>query len=305
MITLNSEKGLILVESWGEIESRPGFIGDLNPGSHKLKSIIGRYVFAEKIRCGLSNCHTPHAKGYIVVTEDGHETNIGKDCGKTYFGVDFEILSRKFDRDLTASENRETLASFSFHVEDIEKRIHDLRTSERGADWVYKNIRPLLTIGRGCPDEVVRKIGAMLRARNALLTVDRVATQTEIESIEAVEGRQLPRPHYIAEPIGQISGFEAMHQENDLRDLLVLGLEQHIRDFREQAIAELSHDDLRRWVKWVHSIENTMERAEAAVVAGQALLLPNNLELLSRVISGQADQSKFRAFLNELAPPQR
>ncbi len=112
MITLNSDRGLVQIDSWTDIETRPGFVKDLDPTAHKLKSIIGRYVFSDRIRCGLSNCHTPHAKGYIVVTEDGHETNIGKDCGKTYFGVDFEILSGQFERDLAASQNREAPREF-------------------------------------------------------------------------------------------------------------------------------------------------------------------------------------------------
>lgn len=142
MITLNSEQGLISVENWEDIESRPGFITNLNPSDHQLESIIGRYLFKEKIRCGLSNCHTPHAKGYIVTTKDGQSTNIGKDCGKKYFGVDFEYLSKKFDRDITEKENRNYLFSFSFQIEEVERTISDLRKKERGADWVYKKLFP-------------------------------------------------------------------------------------------------------------------------------------------------------------------
>lgn len=73
MITLNCERGLVQIEDWADIESQPGFVKNLDPSAHKLKAIIGRYVFPEKIRCGLSNRHTPYAKGCIVVTEDGHD----------------------------------------------------------------------------------------------------------------------------------------------------------------------------------------------------------------------------------------
>jgi hypothetical protein len=105
MITLNSERELISVEAWADIEARPGFVKDLNPAEHTLHAIIGRYLFKNRIQCGLSDCRTPHGKGYIVVTKDGGETNIGKDCGRTYFGVDFEQLARKFDRDLRVRGN--------------------------------------------------------------------------------------------------------------------------------------------------------------------------------------------------------
>jgi len=147
VITFNSERGLVIVENWSDIESRPGFVKNLDPSKHGLKAIIGRYVFRDRIRCGLSNCHTPHAKGYIVVTVDGGETNIGKDCGRTYFGVDFDVLSKQFDRDLVAAENRETLASFAFGIEELDRHIDELRTASRGADWVYKSTRLLLANG--------------------------------------------------------------------------------------------------------------------------------------------------------------
>jgi hypothetical protein len=133
MITLNSDRGLVRVEDWEDICTRPGFTGNLNPAKHQLASIIGRYVFGFVIRCGLSNCHTPHTRGYIVTTKDGLETNIGKDCGKVYFGVDFEEQARQFDRDMTDQENRELLWNFTFKIDEFDERVRALRAGARGA----------------------------------------------------------------------------------------------------------------------------------------------------------------------------
>ena len=138
MIVLNTLKEIIRVEKWTDITERPGFSGDLDPSESKLDAIIGRYAFKDYVRCGLSNCHTPHGRGYIVVTKDGHETNIGKDCGKNYFGVDFETLSNKFDRDITEKENREKLWSFFFRTEEVAAQVAVIRTEQRGANWVFK-----------------------------------------------------------------------------------------------------------------------------------------------------------------------
>ncbi len=300
MITLNSERGLVQIESWTEIETRPGFIRNLNPADHKLKAIIGRYVFSEMIRCGLSNCHTPHAKGYIVVTEDGHETNIGKDCGKTYFGVNFEILSNQFDRDLAASQNRETLATFSFHLDEFEERVHALRKGARAADWVYKNTRPLLSAGRGCPDEIVQRLAAMIKARSPDVSVGRRATEEEIAQIEVSEGRAVRRPHFVSESIGQIAGLEALYPENDLRELLILDLETHIREFRELEIDNLTHSELKRWAKWAAGVEATLERGAVIVRSGRTLLTANNLDPLLRALTTSAEMAQFRAFLRSL-----
>jgi hypothetical protein len=300
LITLNSEKGLIHVENWDEIESRPGFEKNLNPVDHELESIIGRYLFKHKIKCGLSNCHTPHAKGYIVVTKDGRETNIGKDCGKTYFGVDFETLSKKFERDITESENRERLWSFSFKLEELERRITELRKTDRGADWVHKNIRPLITLNAGCPEVVVRRIASMIKTRSDILSIEREATQAEIENREALENRRLPRPYYIDEPIAEIEGIEALYPENDLRTLLVLELEVKMKEFQEKDIDTLTYQELGYWVKWANSVDSTIEQAIQAVTYGRNLLDTTNLEPFFRILPRQTESNSFRAYLKKL-----
>jgi hypothetical protein len=300
VITLNSEKGLIHIESWEEIEARPGFVKDLDPTEHKLDAIIGRYIFKDETRCGLSNCHTPHVKGYIVVTKDGYETNIGKDCGRTYFGVDFETLSRRFDREITQAENRERLWSFSFQLDEVERKLTELRSADKGADWVYRNLRPLITPSAGCPEAIVRRISAMIKSRSNVLAIEREATEAEVEMREASENRKLPRPVYVNEPIAKIAGLEALYPENDLRTLLVLELEIKLKEFQGLSIDELDHEDLRYWVKWADAVEPTLERATQVVTYGRRLLDVANLQPLLRTLTLQADTNAFRAYLRGL-----
>jgi len=297
LITLNTDKGLIKVESWKDIESRPGFIKDLNPKDKKLDAIIGRYIFKDKIRCGLSNCHTPHAKGYIVSTKDGYETNIGKDCGKTYFGVDFEALSKKFDRDVTESENREKLWNFSFQIEELEEKLNDLRTVSKGANWIHKNIQPLISRNRGCPDGVVSRLLNMVKTRNNLLTKQRIATKQEIEDLEAIENRKIERPHYIDEPIAEISGLEALYPENDLREYLVKELESNIRVFKGKDIDQMSFEELRRWAKWISTVESTVENAISIMELGNRLLAEENLKPFLEVLEGKDEIKLFRKYI--------
>lgn len=299
MITLNSDRGLVHIEDWADIESRPGFVRDLDPKAHKLKAIIGRYVFADRIRCGLSDCHTPHSKGYIVVTEDGHETNIGKDCGAKYFGVDFETLSRKFDQDLEAAQNRERLATFRFHLEELEARVEALRAGRHGADWVYKSVGALLSVARGCPEDAVRRLGAMVKARTPEVATSRLATDEEIELIEVSEGRKVSRPHYVEDSAESIPGFEALYPENDLRALLVLDLEVHIAEFRGLSIPNLTHGQLRHWAKWVATVDGTLERADAAVSAGRRLLTADGLGPLLQVLA-PLEQAQLRGLIRSL-----
>lgn len=195
--------------------------GNLDPREHALQEIIGRYGFKEQIACGLSTCHKPHGKGYIVRTKDGRITNIGKDCGKTYFGVDFETLSRQFDRSIIESENRDRLRRFSSQLDEFEREIGELREGRGGADWVYKHAQQLVNRNAGCPQEVVRRILDMVKTRTSTLVWQRPATESEIELQEAMLGRNLVRPHYVDSPIGEIDGLPTLYPENNLRDLLI------------------------------------------------------------------------------------
>lgn len=300
MITLNTDKGLIRVENWEEIQSRPGFSTEINPANQTLKAIIGRYAFREKIRCGLSNCHTPHAKGYIVVTDKGLETNIGKDCGKTYFGVDFDTLSRQFDRDITEKENRERLYSFSFGIDELREKIASLREKKNGADWVHKKTRSLLIPNQGCPTEVINRLHQMAKARQHVLTMPREATKEEIESIEASSRRRPSRPYFLDEPVANIAGIEALYPENDLRTLLVLQLEEKIKLFENENISSMSYESLRNWCSWVDSIESSITQAKSIIEIGNKLLAIDNLNSFTKILSNQDDLKMFRSFLRNL-----
>lgn len=301
MITLNSDKGLVKIENWEDIEQLPGFVTDMNPSDHKLEEIIGRYAFQDKIKCGLSNCRTPHGKGYIARTKDGRSTNIGKDCGKKYFGVEFEALSKKFERYVTESENRDRLWSFSFQLDELEQKLGDFRHQKRGADWVYKKSRPLVSLGGDCPNEIVHRISAMVKARTITLNLQRQATESEIETLEAMQGRKVQRPHILDEPIADIAGLQVLYPENNLRELLVTDLDTNIKSFKSKNIDSLTFEELRHWTKWVGSIENTIEKAENSVVLGNNLLSKNNLDPFARLLSKREDLSLFNSFLRNLS----
>jgi phage-related tail protein len=55
---------------------------------------------------------------YVVATTHGIETNIGKDRGKMYFGVNFETMSKQFDRDIYG-----TLAHLAKWVSEIDFKL--------------------------------------------------------------------------------------------------------------------------------------------------------------------------------------
>lgn len=300
MIVLNNQRELVRVESWSDITERPGFSGDLDPGKHTLDSIIGRYAFAEKVPCGLSNCHTPHNRGYIVVTKDGQETNIGKDCGKTYFGVDFETLSNKFDRDMTEKENREKLWAFFFRMEEVAALVKALRDDAHGADWVFKQTEALQNIQK-VPTKVVRRLAAMVKSRDPRLVRDREATEAEAAQLEASQGRRLPRPQYVTEQFGELAGLEAFYPENNLRKLLIDDVSEELKALAATDIDSLSYEKLAKWSRWLGSLDATLERAAAAIRAGRALLTQANLAPVAEAVElNTEERGAYLAHLKHL-----
>lgn len=301
MITLNSERGLVDIASWEDVLQLPGFRKDVDPSEHQLDAIIGRYMFRDKVNCGLSSCHQPHGRGYIVTTKAGITTNIGKDCGRKHFGVDFETTSRKFDRDITEKQNRDRLNSFVFSIEEIESRVKDLRSQSKGADWVYKHTRPLVNATKGCPEEVVRRLRAMVKTGGNSLSNEREASDSETEQEIARTGRTIKRPHVVTEHVADIAGVQALYPDNDIRALLIDDLATNLGKLSDTNVDALTYNELRNWMKWLDTVENTLERAEAAVGFGRQLLTLINLEPFYTVLTKRDEKDMFKKFLNTLS----
>lgn len=298
MIIINTDLGLVKVEHWDEVLALPNYTADLDSNQHELSTIIGRYLFRDKVRCGLSNCHTQHEKGYVVTTKSGAVTNIGKDCGARYFGVDFEDMTRKFDRDLHEREMREQLASFSFRIESLEDRLHEIRRAEKGADWIHKRLHALQTISNETPGEVVRRLSSMVRAGSGTLSRQREATAAEREAARAT-GAKISMSYYVEEPIGEIVGIQAMYPDYDLRKLLVIEIDENLKEFKTMNIDTLTYDQLKRWVKWQFGIERVLDSVREAILFGQRLLTRENLGQFNQVLS-KSEMEQFRCFLKGL-----
>lgn len=154
--------------------------------------------------------------------------------------MDFATLSRKCDQDILDKENRERLWSFSVRLDEVKQHVKRLREEDRGADWVFKTCRCLMEHGRGVPGPVVQRISQMVKTRTTMLTTTREASDEEAERMEAERGRKLQRPVYVEAPLGIVEGMEALYEENNLRNLLVLDVAERLRQFEDVQIDALT-----------------------------------------------------------------
>jgi hypothetical protein len=298
MITIRKDKELVSVETWQELEGRTGFVPRLETSEHKLRSIIGSYQLAAEIQCGLAGCNQRHAKGYIVATATGFETNVGNLCAKRYFGIEFETQRKQFDRDILEHENRKALWAFHANIDAVYARIASLR--QGGMDAVYKKSRPLLGPTKDCPYEVVRRVATLIKTRNPILSATREATAAEIEAIEGREGIKLSSPHFVEEPLGEIAGLQALYPENDLKQLVIMELQVNLDAFRALDIDRLTFEELKRWVKWTTAVEPTLIKAREIVGYGRQLLGAINLKPLAGVLQRADEIALFRGYLRTL-----
>lgn len=299
MITLTDERGLIISpKSWDEIVAIAGYVKGIDPSEHKLKSIIGSYHLKD-IHCGLI-CNNLHDKGYIAVTQSGVVTNMGHLCGQKYFGTDFTTFTNQYNREVTAQNNRYLLCTFDLQLESLEQELIELKEGKNGASWIYNTSIQLITKGKGCPDEIIRVLNKMLKARTNMLKKEREATNQEIEAQEALTGKTLKRPHVIEENITTISGLEVLYKENDLKSLIVVELQEKIKVFKDLNIENLSYSELSKYAKWINSIDLTKEQIKNSMAAGIAFLNYENLKPLLQVLTDNGDIKKFSIFLQQL-----
>jgi len=300
VITISTNKGLVKISTWEDVLHRAHFTSNLNPEQHQLDTILGKYVFQDKVRCGLSNCHTLHGRGYLVTTKTGRETNIGKDCGKNYFGLEFEEAAKRFESDFAAHENRELLWSFSFRTDDLETRIEAMRQGVGGADWVHKNAQALLDPAK-LPVQITRQVGSLAKQKTNTFTVQREATEKEIEVLEQTSSRRLDRPVYVDGYSATIRGLEALYPEYNLRDLIIVEIIDKLKGFKQLSIDELTNQQLTVWKKWAVAVDLHLDRANESVAFGRELLTKHNLSPLLTVPGVQPNEyEKFELYLAQL-----
>lgn len=79
---------------WTEIQNRENYRPKLDLQDQQLSDVFGYYEdLPEEIPCGKASCRAGHKKGFLVITEDGLETNLGHVCGTNVFGIAFENLA--------------------------------------------------------------------------------------------------------------------------------------------------------------------------------------------------------------------
>ncbi len=125
--------------AYEDLTLRGAFVALLDHEQHKLKAVLTDYHFTQQVPCGLKGCRQPHNHGFLVITDSGAETNVGKDCGRTYFGD--EVFSTAFSAYEAKRQRADLIArmrGLQAEAEAIAARAKDPVFRAFGGKWVKK-----------------------------------------------------------------------------------------------------------------------------------------------------------------------
>lgn len=300
----------IAFASHEDITSRPQWRASLDPRQHRLARILGDYHFPKSLEwsCGLSTCRQVHQKGFVVQTEDGLETHIGKDCGVNHFQlVSWEAERARFRRAKSDAELRQYLEAALAERYTLEAQMRDqvqaLGTLLPELRQVLERISRDPAVQRAF-DEVVRAGGAIRKSKT--LSLDEAnarglppGRRTYFETVAQLDGVGAVRPEAIP-GAGRRPGPPATRVLFTLRDLLNTTWPRLTRE----RLAEADAKDREAIAAELRKARELMARAGQSVEEARSFLAPANLHKISLLdlqrVSGRA--AKVLAYFAGLGP---
>lgn len=295
MIALTKEKGFREVSNWEEVFEMPGYTNSLNPKEEELKQILGKYEFLTHQKCGLSNCGTPHGKGYIVETASGKLTNIGSYCGKKHFSVEFENLSREFDRYYRDYKAREKIETFSRSINSQFAAIKNIENDFGSIDNTYKIQQFFKGKSKECPEIITQKLSKMVKENDPSIYLDKRLSDEEVELRKASGQKNIPRYERIA--IDRLTGLPFLHDYNDLRLLYAVEFKKPIEEISILDIDSLISRDLDFWSKKIGELDGTIRRIREVMQDSQDFLKSENIVKIEKIIPESSDDFNYLLFI--------
>ena len=233
MIFIKTDDGHEKFPLWSDVEKRPHYTNKISGTEHKLSRIFGYYELKGEIHCSLSSCNQPHGKGYLVATETGLATNIGHQCGKKIFGIDFENHADDFDKFRESEERKISVRSAKSKIETWERSLNELRTGGKSIQWAIEAIEELQNahfVGRAAAIE----LRSLSRTQNGNVKIDVQIKDKKYAELLFKFNKHLRDSGQALEEevIGKIKNLHVLLTENHLK-LLFTTATSNIKDIRQ------------------------------------------------------------------------
>lgn len=267
-----------------EIIGRPQYRASLyfhpkHNGRHFGSIVAPYHLSGAKIKCGISDCGSPHWHGYIITTSDGLETNIGKDCGAKHFKADFASEKRRHDE---LYERRLKIGKILALKAEASSILEDLESLQNEYNFL-KSLRYKLRGALSAPES--QKISYKLKTGDQNLYRYEAKTQQEREAFLAAnpssrKSGAIP-PNEIK--IGEIAGFPflgATHKDEEVFNYI-----QPLRNLEqasEQQIMAWRKGEINKTHTWFGSAKK-MEVVRSLIEHGNQFFTESNLKGLAHI----------------------
>ncbi|WP_350656823.1 hypothetical protein [Psychrobacter sp. S1-30-MNA-CIBAN-0213] len=281
MNTSISKKPFVRITTEDDIFKMSGYTDSLDSKKEKLKQVINRYELPNKVRCGLSNCRTPHNIGCIVETDTGKLTNVGHICGKNHFGVSFQTLEKSFNREYRDRQAKEKIASFKGNSSQYLERVIAIENTYGKIGHIHKLQQFFTHASKGCPSFILEMIKLMVKNRNPTIYKTTKLSKEEYETLKT-SGVKAPS-RYKEIPIGTIDGLAFLYNENNLR-VYAEGFKNPLDELLNLNVSSLSSSQLDRWSKRIGEFDRTINQTHEIMIDSKIFLDRRNILKFRKLI---------------------
>ncbi|MGE8327112.1 hypothetical protein [Pseudomonas urmiensis] len=263
---------------------------DFGEGSgRELLDIIADYSFdnTKKIQCGIQGCRTPHMRGFLALTTDGLETNIGNICGKKHLGESFQVKRASFRKKQADQRNLSLVVDLKQKLNLLKPVLHDLLARS------VRVARLKIQLNQTSPELVKNIIG---RAKTGKQVIEKTVPMTtpearrqysrevgpdrngKIEPFEDWIARRNPTKTVIA---ASLSGL--LFWQYDLHKMFrqeVLSKAHELDGLDEAALIELSANSHQKFARWGQGLDKKIGDVEQVVKSGEEFFQLKNIESL-------------------------
>lgn len=296
---------IIEVSDWSDVTARTNFSSDVDLKDKHLHKIIGSYELKEKRTCGLTSCRTPHNKGFIVITDDGVETNIGGDCGFKYFNIKFNNLTQEFIRNLTHEQRKIALVKAKARIDEWRLKADALKGGVKNIDWAIKLIEDIknpLVIGRFASTDLKR----MASVPTNVVTVSRVSDERESD-IQEIFNKHYTEDgeNLVEEQIGTIAHIDCLIPQYELRNIFYMSVTKVLKELTAAHPNKITSPAMSILLRKVDAIDYNLRLAEERLEIARDFLTKDNLypmyeKMFQMHIVSRADLKRYEGFINSL-----
>lgn len=228
------------------------------------------------------------------MTEDGIETNIGGDCGATFF-PEFETQRDDYTERRARQEAIERFNELRIASHSIEKTIrHVMLHAADGMDWVKKARAALQDV---IGQESFRKLDFLQRRGLIEVVVERERSDAEVDQLWEMNGRRRSKEQYRIEQriAGSLANAHWTHY--DYRQELVKGVLDHLVKLHDKDPQVLGTTTLQRYVRPLSSWQQKVQEAQGMTEQCKEFFSDRNLEMLSIWIKDFGSKRKLQDFV--------